>query len=144
MSLAKEAVFDATFVDEDQIAGRMYHLGSFPGVKLLSTRECFKHTGTKENGDAYSLPSMPLVHGEVFRIRNQALVAVLDAYEGYDSDHPEQGLYNRHQVETEHGRAVWVYTYNPMVIPDQLIEGGDWCKHRDIPQIRRALRSVGG
>jgi hypothetical protein len=133
--------FDVVYVGNDNIAGRLYHLGSFPGVKLLKTGEALRHVGTKEEtGEAYSLPSMPTVHGEVFRIRDVAIVALLDAYEGYDADDPTQGLYNRTQVESETGRMVWVYTYNGPVIADQLIESGDWCKSREVPIRRQMLR----
>jgi gamma-glutamylcyclotransferase (GGCT)/AIG2-like uncharacterized protein YtfP len=107
--------FDVTFIGLDEINGRMYHIGTYPGVKDVSV---------KFN------PNAPKIVGEVFSIRNPSITALLDAYEGYDSESPQSGLYNRTQVYTKKGRLVWVYTYNPIVRQEQLIESGDWCRNR--------------
>lgn len=107
--------FEVDFISRDKINGKMYHIGSFPGVKEVNSR--YDPNGAK-------------VIGEVFRIREQAIVAILDAYERYRHDDPTQGLYNRCQVKSERGRLVWVYTYNPIVLPEQLIISGDWCRNR--------------
>jgi gamma-glutamylcyclotransferase (GGCT)/AIG2-like uncharacterized protein YtfP len=107
--------FEVDFISRDKINGRMYHIGTFPGVKDVNSRYDFND---------------PTVSGEVFRIRGSSIIAVLDAYEGYDADSPTRGLYDRCQVKTERGRMVWVYTYNPPVRAEQLIEGGDWCRNR--------------
>lgn len=111
--------FGVSFVNKDSINGKMYHIGTYPGVRDV-------RVGRAVDFD----PRLPTVVGEVFKIREQSIVALLDAYEGYNSDNPEFGLYNRHQVKTKRGFFVWVYTYNPPVRPDQLIESGDWCKNR--------------
>lgn len=118
--------FGASFRGEDDINGMMYHLGAYPGVKLLN--------GSGFDGDK------PTVHGEVFLIREQALVAILDCYECYEPDNPTLGLYNRVKVETKRGREVWVYTYNGRLTPDQRIESGDWCKNPDMPVRHKVLR----
>jgi gamma-glutamylcyclotransferase (GGCT)/AIG2-like uncharacterized protein YtfP len=110
--------FEVSFVSFDRINGNMYHLGTFPGVKEVNSR--FD-------------PNDPTVFGEVFRLRGMSMVAILDAYEGYNADHPEKGLYDRCQVKSERGRLVWVYTFNGMVLPEQRIESGDWCKNRATP-----------
>lgn len=107
--------FAVDFISKDKISAKMYHIGTYPGVKEVTSR--FN-------------PNAPTVVGEVFKIRSPSVVAVLDAYEGYDSDYPERGLYNRCQAYTQRGRLVWVYTYNPIVRAEQLIEGGDWCRSR--------------
>lgn len=107
--------FEVDFISRDKINGRMYHIGSFPGVKDVSLR--FDDMG-------------PIVVGEVFRLRSQAIIAILDAYEGYDADNPSQGLFDRCQVHTERGRLAWVYIYNARVRSEQLIESGDWCRNR--------------
>lgn len=119
--------FGASFRGEDDINGLMYHLHAYPGVQLL------KDVGPAFDGDK------PTIHGEVFLIREQALVSLLDCYEGYDADNPTQGLYNRCEVETKRGRKVWVYIYNGRVTKDQLIDGGDWCKCPDLPMRHRVL-----
>lgn len=116
--------YGVDYLDKDKINGRLYHLGAFPGVKLDEPRTEFQK---KE----------PVITGEVFRIRDQSIVAILDAYEGYRSADPDSGLYNRHQVMTAEGRKVWVYTYNHPVIEEQRIPGGDWCKNRDTANTRR-------
>lgn len=107
--------FEIDFVSKDKINGKMYHIGTFPGVKDVNSR--FD-------------PNDPVVTGEVFRIRGPSIIAILDAYEGYDADNPERGLYDRTQVKSERGRLVWVYIYNGRVLPEQRIESGDWCRSR--------------
>lgn len=121
--------FDVVFVGNAAINGKLYHLGAFPGLKPLSPM--LTANGFKDN--------FPAVVGEVFRIRDVAIVSILDAYEGYDADHPSQGLYDRSQFEANDGRLVWAYTYNGPVINDQLISSGDWCKNKDVP-LRQPLR----
>jgi gamma-glutamylcyclotransferase (GGCT)/AIG2-like uncharacterized protein YtfP len=123
--LAKQAHnFDTTFIGDDKINGKMYHLGAFPGVKASS-------------GD-FS-PNAPIVVGELFRIMAPSIITLLDHYEGYDADNPERGLYNRLQTQSEAGRTVWVYTYNGPVSCEQLITSGDWVKNREIPVRNKAL-----
>ncbi len=104
--------FGAQFIGLDAINGDLYHLGSYPGVKVPGEPHIWD-------------PRLPIVCGEVFRVRDQSLVAMLDAYEGYPH------LYDRVETETESGRRVWVYTYNGMVTSEQRIPSGDWCKNRD-------------
>lgn len=118
---------DVIFCCDDVISARMYHIGSFPGVKLVA-------------GEKVWQPRLPSVVGEVFRIIHPSVTALLDAYEGYDADHPEMGHYDRCEVETKSGLLVWVYLYNPMVIPDQLIESGDWCKSPSTIVSHRMIR----
>lgn len=114
--------YGVDFIAKDKINGKLYHLGGFPGVKDVSSD---------------FIQSAPCVIGEVFRIRDLSIAALLDAYESYNPDSPTTGLYNRSKVETEEGRTVWVYTYNHPVIEDQRIEGGDWCKNRETTNSRR-------
>jgi gamma-glutamylcyclotransferase (GGCT)/AIG2-like uncharacterized protein YtfP len=116
--------FDVSFISKDKINGKMYHIGSFPGVKNVNSR--FD-------------PNDPTVIGEVFKIRGTSIVALLDAYEGYNADKPSEGHFDRCQVKTERGRLVWVYTYNPKVFPEQLIESGDWCRNRQTSVSGRRL-----
>ncbi len=94
------------YIGEDYISGRLYNLGWYPGVKI-ETNTVFD-------------PRLPTVTGDVFRIRNASVTQQLDAYEGYPT------LYNRFQLPTMLQRHVWVYTYNGPVIPERIIESGDW------------------
>ena len=118
-----------TFVAEDIINGRLYHIGAYPGIK---TEPC-----------SYDKRG-PKVYGEVYLIRGPSVTPILDGYEGYIEDFPEKGLYNRIQTETRKGREVWVYTYNPPVRDEQFIETGDW-KNPRLPsqhnqlQVRKAV-----
>jgi gamma-glutamylcyclotransferase (GGCT)/AIG2-like uncharacterized protein YtfP len=120
--------YGVDFIGPDRVNGRLYHLGAFPGVKGLSHDFAFHE-------DA------PVVTGEVFRIRDQSIVALLDAYEGYRSEEPDRGLYDRQQAMTEIGRKVWVYTYNGMIHEDQRIASGDWVRNRDTITTTRKLRA---
>lgn len=119
--------YGVDFIDDDRINGRLYHLGSFPGVKLDKIGEF------EEN--------RPAIMGEVYRIRDQSIIALIDAYEGYRADDPPHGLYDRKEVTTEQGRTVWVYVYNHPVIEDQRIPSGDWCKNRNTVTTARRLRA---
>lgn len=129
--LAKQARnFSVDYMGTDRINGRLYHLGSFPGVKIIGS-------------DLPFTDEMETVTGEVFRVRDVSIGAMLDAYEGYvppEDRKPEYpGLYDRRQVQSDKGRTVWVYTYNHPVIEEQRIESGDWCKNKELPIARRQL-----
>lgn len=104
--------YDADYIGPDEINGKLYYLGTYPGLKLINCNDFQSN--------------QPRVVGEVYLLKNSAIGAVLDAYEGYHLEAPEKGLYNRCQVLTRRGRCVWTYTYNHPVTEDQLIETGDW------------------
>lgn len=114
--------FDVARVGNDVINGKLYHLGAYPGVMTPAYPEPVVFDYSK-----------PLVHGEVFLVLNTSIMALLDAYEGYPT------LYDRVQVPTARGKTVWVYIYNHPVTSDQLIEGGDWCRNREMPIRRRVI-----
>lgn len=98
--------FDARYVGEDKICGNIYDLGWYPGAKEVAD---FNLDGN-------------IIHGDLFKVQNDALCVLLDAYEGYPH------LYNRQEVLTEGGRKAWVYTYNGEVSAEALIPSGDWTK----------------
>lgn len=116
--------YGVTFLGNDRINGNLYHLGSFPGLKEA-----------QPNLDDFD-GGLPIVVGESFRIRDASIIAHLDAYEGYRADAPTTGLYDRCQVYSEAGRHVWVYIFNGMVIPEQHIKSGDWCKGKQLIETR--------
>ena len=97
------------FVGPDKIAGKIYQLGWFPGVKL------------PERVDNPSLVTVDIVEG----VTDEQL-ARCDAYEGYDPDNPEHSLFVRKQIKTESGRDVWVYEYAEAVDLATEIKSGDW------------------
>lgn len=100
--------FSVSFIGKDEINGKLYHLGAYPGLKLINPAQ-----------QTFDM-ALPSVIGEVFLVRDESVGALLDAYEGYPT------LYERDQVLSKEGRLLWVYIYNPMVTEDQLIETGDW------------------
>lgn len=108
--------FDVLFVCNDAVNGQLYHIGAYPGAKILQP--------VQPEFD----PDKPIIVGEVFRIRHPAITAILDAYEGYNSDAPEHGLFDRCIVPSMSGKDVWIYTYVPPVRTEQEIVTGDWCK----------------
>lgn len=119
---ASASKFSVDFLGKDTINGQLFHLGAFPGLKLVS------------NDNSEFNPSLPKVVGEVFYMKDASVGTLLDAYEGYPHH------YGREQVVTEGGRLVWVYVYAPLVMSAQLIETGDWknpriASSRSIPVI---------
>lgn len=84
-----------------RISGRLYDLGSYPGVILSENNE-------------------DKVVGDVLEILDDRLPQYLDYYEGYPD------LYDRCQVTTEDDQTVWVYTYQGHVSHAQRIESGVW------------------
>lgn len=103
--------FEAQFVCDDRLQGYMYNLGSYPGLKDVAD---WDHEGKYEDGNDY-----PVVV-EVFKIKDDSLVTILDHYEGYPY------LYDRCEIITERGHKVWVYTYNSPCKAADLIPSGDW------------------
>ncbi|MBH9537984.1 gamma-glutamylcyclotransferase family protein [Novosphingopyxis sp. YJ-S2-01] len=94
-----------TSIGRDSVSGRLYDCGGYPGLILGE--------GTP-------------VHGEVFRVTDEAVWTALDRFEDYNPHDPSGSLYIRRQVTTSGRREVWLYEYNFDVasLPD--IGGGDW------------------
>lgn len=80
------------FVGEDAVRGSVRDLGRYPGLTL--------------GGEA-------MVEGEVHETGDAALIAELDAYEGYDPAAPAESEYLRRPVTTVGGLTVWIYEHNP-------------------------------
>lgn len=79
------------------IRGRLYNLGSYPGVIL----------DEKANEE---------VHGEVFVVPHHGTLARLDAYEEFHPHDPESSLFKRQKTTVTLGNGsselCWVYVYN--------------------------------
>ena len=86
----------AQFVGEAWAAGRLYHLGRYPGAVF---------------GDDCTTR----VHGELFLLRGDTLLAALDAYEGCGGQGTKPDQFYRDVVEvrpTRGGRLpAWVYPF---------------------------------
>lgn len=105
----------AHFVGRGRFQGRLYDLGSYPGVQS----SC--HAADVVIGDVYRLYAL------------LQLLATLDHYEKYDPDNPTQSLYLRQNVPIvmEDGRSfhAWIYTYNRPTQGHRLIESGDYLQY---------------
>lgn len=96
------------FVCESQIQGRLYDLGSYPGLK----------------------EGAGLVVGEVYKVLHPEVWEVLDPYEDYFPGDESGSLYLRQPIELmgEPGSA-WTYIYNQHVDEHNLIDDGDWRRY---------------
>lgn len=81
----------------------LYDLGPFPAAKL-------------SNSDGILV--------EVYEL-DDLTFARLDELEGFNSESPESGLYNRIQIQTPFGQA-WLYIYNHDVSGYPEIRSGEW------------------
>ncbi len=99
----------ASFVGEAWARGRLYNLGRFPGA-------------------AFDAACPGKIHGEVFLVRNAALLAALDAYEGCGGVGSKPDLFYRDVVEAKLLRgpalACWAYPYAGPVAGRPLIVSG--------------------
>jgi gamma-glutamylcyclotransferase (GGCT)/AIG2-like uncharacterized protein YtfP len=86
----------AQFVGEGWTPGRLYHLGRFPGAVFGD--DCTNR-----------------VHGELFLLRGNTLLAALDAYEGCGGQGTKPDLFYRDVVEVRLARGgripAWVYPF---------------------------------
>lgn len=98
-----------------RIPGRLLDLGDYPGLVAGEGR----------------------VRGELHRLRDPAVLAPLDAYEGYDASDPGASLFLRVAMTLcEPALSAWVYVYNGNPGGHPQIASGDWRHHL-------ALRSRG-
>ncbi len=102
----------ADFVGLGHFQGRLYDLGSYPGVEA-------------------SFRSADTVVGDVYRLRRpRYLLNQFDRYEGYDSRNQARSLYLRQNVVITMAegqtRSAWIYLYNRPLHRSKLIEAGDY------------------
>ncbi len=91
------------------IPGNIYDIGRYPALKLSEPRKS--------------------VHGELYRIDDESLLELLDAYEARDNYDPTLPGFTRRLVElTFPQRTAWVYEYDGSVSSDQLITSQDWAR----------------
>ena len=101
-------------VCEASIKGKLFDLGFFPGVKL-------------DKGDGE-------VHGELHVFKNpEAIQDIFDRIEGYNSENPKKGLFDRVEVEVslENGstETATIYVFNGDPSDSDEIESGVWDIH---------------
>lgn len=103
----------STFVSEALMPGSLYKVDFYPGA-------------------VYERDSGRMVLGELYQLHEpEKSLEVLDTYEGYDPQQPEQSLFVREQVEVFAGEtrhACWTYLYNLPTDDLLLIESGDFLR----------------
>ena len=98
----------ADFVGEGVVLGRLYDLGRYPGLVLSESTE-------------------DKVFGELYRLRDDDVLRVLDDYEGCAPGDPEPHEYARRSVSVIGAGAAteaWAYIYNGAVEQLRLITSG--------------------
>lgn len=100
----------AQFAGEGWTAGRLYHLGRYPGAVF---------------GDDFA----SRVYGELFLLRNWSLLASLDAYEGCGGQGTKADLFYRAIVEVRLARGggvlrAWAYPFAGKVNGRPLVASG--------------------
>ena len=95
----------ACFLGCDRIAGRLFDCGPWPAALI------------GEGG---------VIHGEVFETDNAALIAEIDAVEGFIADQPHASEYLRRTVITEAGHEAIAYHYNRPVDALTPVASGCW------------------
>lgn len=103
---------DAEYIGSDHILGRLYNLGSYPGLHL-----------SKEDD-----PEAKKIVVDVYKLPNDCgtTLAALDRYEGYHEEDDSQSLYLREPTMTQGGLEVQVYEYNANARNISEITSGDW------------------
>lgn len=88
------------------VAGTLYDLGDYPGAIL---------------GDS------GVIAGELLMPRDDAVFTVLDAFELFNPQNPDQSEYLRVQTMTSADEAsAWIYVYNFALNGARSIPSGDW------------------
>ena len=94
-----------------RIRGVLYDLGSYPGL----------------------IDGGGNVVGEIYRIRTPDVLTVLDDYEDFDPENPEESIFVRRAVPLIHpGLTAWVYFYNGPIAGYRKVPSGDWNAHKGI------------
>lgn len=99
----------ANYVAEGIIAGRLYDLGPFPGLVIA------------DSGTA--------VYGEIYEVLHpNALLSLLDAYQGCEQGDPGPHDYNRVEATVRDTDGIdyraWVYVYQNQVDPSWHVPSG--------------------
>lgn len=99
-----------SFVQTCRFTGVLYDLGRFPGA----------------------VPGDQEVRGELFRLHDPQVWAVLDAYEGYETGRGEASLFVRRQIELREpaGRTAWVYWFDGNPAGRPRVPSGDWAAYQ--------------
>ncbi len=115
-AMARRLAQSARYVGAATIAGRLYHLGRFPGLKEPRFAEDRVH------GDVYDLGA-----------NAEPTLREMDAYENAESPPPTPYERQPATVVMADGRAlaVWVYWYRGVVSEEHFIAGGSYEENCD-------------
>lgn len=109
-----DAVHQLRPVGAASVRGHLYDLGEYPGAILDAS------ANTTIAGELFELPD------------DQAILAALDDYEGFDCNDPEASLFVRIKclVTLSDGRKLesWIYVYNRSPEQMPLVTSGDYTK----------------
>ncbi len=100
------------FVDSVTYLGELRDMGQYPACK----------------------PGETAVHGELFKVKDIKVAAILDHFERFDETNPEQSLYLRERITLESGVQAWTYLYNQDFSDRPVIENGDWLAYKKATQ----------
>lgn len=96
------------YVCQGTIRGDLYDLGDYPGAVAADG----------------------VVRGEVYRIKDPAILHALDEYEEFDPGDPQGSLFVRQLIFVPEAGPAWVYLYNGSSEDGRLISSGNWRKPR--------------
>jgi gamma-glutamylcyclotransferase (GGCT)/AIG2-like uncharacterized protein YtfP len=111
-------------------------LSDLPARKALSIEDYLEYVGScSVNGSLYDLGDYPglrlggegTVVGELYEIKEKECLQILDDFEDYHSNAPEDSLYLRKKIwipEVE--KEAWVYEYQGSLHGKKKVAGGDW------------------
>ena len=115
VAMAERLRRESIFVGEAEVAGRLFDIGSYPGMVVTA------------NGSR--------VRGEIYRVeadRWPEFVKVLDDYENCGEDDPQPAEYHRQVVEAQldggEQMLVWAYLFNRPTAGFREISSGEWQK----------------
>lgn len=99
-------------VGSGSVRGKLYDLGEYPGAVVSRT-------------------SPSVIKGKVFELpEDQGVLSSIDAYEGFDPNHPQGSLFIRKRwpVTLADGSRMmcWIYTYNRKPGDARLITSGSY------------------
>lgn len=107
----EELGFDSRlrFVGPCVVQGELFDLGPYPALR----------------------PGKGRVLAELHRLSDPGLLLELDAFEGYDPEHPERSLYLRERVTLiePSGIEAWCYLYRATPDRRSKVASGDWRAH---------------
>jgi gamma-glutamylcyclotransferase (GGCT)/AIG2-like uncharacterized protein YtfP len=107
-----------------RVRGALFALGWYPGLVLDGGAPALAA------GDGSTAVPEGLVTGELFRVLDPAVVAVLDRFEGFDPASPDTSEYLRVRVRVVEPEVdAWVYAYVGPRHPDDHLTHGDWRRH---------------